>query len=493
MNAPVTTTERSSRAAGRQRRFRRSAVVALVVLAAVVLVAEVLRPADSSSPRLDPAAATVSLADTTTTWFCAAGTSQPGGAADETVVIANAAARGGARATVRVSVVTGTDPQGAPIAPVTRDLRIPAAGEVRIPVSTLVANANPGVIVEGRGSPIVVTHLLRGNGDTAAGPCARGGADHWYFGGGSTVLGSNLTLWLFNPFAGDAVVDLSFSTDAGNEAPNEFQGLVVPGRTRLAVPIESAVRRRTVVAAEVTARRGRVVAEQTQSLDGRDGRKGLALVAGAPAVATSWWFDGGVARSDRTTTLTIANPGDETQRVRIETALAGVVTVEPVEVDVPPRGVTLVDAGARVPADTAYALHITSTGGAGVVGYELTAVRGISALAGDGGTTFTSGRWYVVPGRVGTNPVDAVTVYAVGSGARRWRVDAVGASAHRVIAGRLGAGEVVRAPTDAVGSIVVSADGPIVVGRDSGASPGVTLAIAVPLCPSPTGRGGSAC
>ena len=47
--------------------------------------------------------------------------------------------------------------------------------------------------------------------------CARGGSDRWYFGGGTTVLGANLTLWLFNPFPGDAVVDLSFSTDTGNE------------------------------------------------------------------------------------------------------------------------------------------------------------------------------------------------------------------------------------------------------------------------------------
>ena len=493
MSAPRPSRERPSRSAGRQRRFRRSAVVALVVLAVVVLVAELLRPTDAAAPDLDPAVAVVSLDDATTTWFCAAGTSQPGGVADETVVIANAAARGGARASVRVSVVTGTDPQGAPIAPVTRDLRIPAGGEVRVPVSTLVANANPGVIVEGRGAPIVVTHLLRGNGDTAAGACARGGADRWYFGGGSTVLGSSLTLWLLNPFAGDAVVDLSFSTDTGNEAPNEFQGLVVPGRTRVAVPIESAVRRRTVVATEVTARRGRVVAEQTQSFDGRDGRKGLALVGGSPALATSWWFDGGVARPDRTTTLTIANPGDEAQRVRIATALAGVVTVDAVEVEVPPRSVTLVDAGARVPPDTAYALHITSTGGAGVVGYALTALRGTAALAGDGGTSLASGRWYVVPGRVGTTPVDAVTVHAVGSGPVRWRADAVGTASRRIVAGRLGRGEVVRAPTDATGALVVSADGPIVVGRDSGASPGVTLAIAVPLCPAPAGTGAPAC
>ncbi|MFM7060170.1 MAG: DUF5719 family protein [Actinomycetes bacterium] len=483
----------SPRAAGRQRRFRRSAVLALVVLAAGVLVAELLRPSASPSVGIDPAAAVVAPDDLTSTWFCAAGTSQPGGAADETVVVANAATRAGARARVRISVLTGTDAAGEPIPPVTRTVTVGPAAEVRIPVSELVRDANPGVVVEGSGAPIVVTHLLRGGGDTAAGACARGGSDRWFFGGGSTVLGSNLTLWLFNPFPGDAVVDLSFSTDTGNEAPNEFQGLVVPGRTRLAVALDAGVRRRTVVAAEVRTRRGRVVAEQTQALDGRDGRRGLALVAGAPAVADSWFFDGGVARGDRTTTLTVANPGDEVQRVRIETTLAGVVRIEPVEVEVPPRGVTLVDAGARVPADTPYALHLTSTGGAGVVAHELTAIANGGGIAADGGTSFASSRWYVVPGRVGTDPVDAVSVLARPSRSIRWRADAVGPDPRRIAAGRLRAGGLVRVPTDATGALVISASGPVVVGRDSGASPGVTLAMAVPVCPSPIGSGGSPC
>lgn len=483
----------TARAAGRQRRFRRSAALALVLLAVLVLVAELLRPTDPPAAGIHPAAAVVRTSDPTTTWFCAAGTSQPGGAADETVVVANAGSQRGERARVRISVLTGTDPAGVPIAPAVRELSLAPAAEVRVRVADLVASANPGVIVEGRGAPIVVSHLLRGNGDTAAGACARGGSDRWFFGGGSTVLGSNLTLWLFNPFPGDAVVDLSFATDTGNEAPNEFQGLVVPGRTRLAVALDAGVRRRAVVAAEVRARRGRVVAEQTQALDGRDGRRGLALVAGAPGVATSWWFDGGVARPDRTTTLTIANPGDEVQRVRVITTLAGVVTVEPVEVDVPPRGVTLIDAGARVPPDTPYALRLTSTGGNGVVASVLTAILNGGAIAGDGGTSFTSSRWYVVPGRVGTDPVDAVTVLAPRGSRVRWRADAVGVDPHRIASGRLAGGAVVRVPTDAVGALVVSASGPIVVGRDSGASPGVTMAMAVPVCPSPRDIGGTAC
>jgi hypothetical protein len=489
--------ERSSRAAGRQRRFRRSAVAALIALAVVVFVSEMLRPADTpdpSGPGREQAMATVSMEDSTSAWFCAGGTSQRGGSADETVVIANVAPRGGARAQVRISVLTGTDPQGEPIAPAVRDLSLAPAAQVSVPVAELVASADPGVIVEGRGAPIVVTHVLRGNGDSAVASCARGGSDRWYFGGGTTVLGANLTLWLFNPFAGDAVVDLSFSTDGGNEAPNEFQGLVVPGRTRLAVPIESAVRRRTAVATQVTARRGRVIAEQSQALDGRDGRKGLTLVVGQPAPSTGARYDAGIARPDRATTLSVANPGDVAVEVRIDTALAGVVTVEPQVVEVPPRGVAVVDVGARVPVDTAYAVTTTVLSGPrssrlGVVGYLETAFKGTAALAADAGATVASDRWFVVPGRVGTNPVDAVTVHAP-TFAVRWHIDAIGTTTRRIASGRLARNGVIRVPTDAAGPIVVTADGPIVVGRDSGASPGVTSAAAVPQCPA---RDGTRC
>ena len=235
-------------------------------------------------------------------------------------------------------------------------------------------------------------------------------------------------------------------------------------------------------------------AKAAKALDCRDGRKGLTLVAGLTGPVSGARFDAGIARPDRTPTLSVANPGDEAQRVRIATDLAGVVTVEPQVVEVPPRGVAVVDVGARVPADTAYAVSFDVLGAArtaprGVVGLLETALKGTSALAADAGSTVASDRWFVVPGRVGTNPVDAVTVHAPVFGVR-WHIDAVGTSTRRIASGRLARNGVIRVPTDAVGLLVVTADGPIVVGRDSGGSPGVTSAAAVPQCPA---RDGTRC
>ena len=82
--------------------------------------------------------------------------------------------------------------------------------------------------------------------------------------GGTTVLGAEQWLTLFNPFPGDAVVDLTFFTDTGVEAPGDAQGVVIAGTSRLSIPVHDLVPRRDAVATRVTTRRGRVIAEQVQ-------------------------------------------------------------------------------------------------------------------------------------------------------------------------------------------------------------------------------------
>jgi hypothetical protein len=49
---------------------------------------------------------------------------------------------------------------------------------------------------------------------------------------------------LFNPFPGDAIVDLSFATDQGPSTPPDFQGVVVPARGVKALDVGEHVRRR---------------------------------------------------------------------------------------------------------------------------------------------------------------------------------------------------------------------------------------------------------
>ena len=65
----------------------------------------------------------------------------------------------------------------------------------------------------------------------------------WYFAAGTTVKGAQQYLVLFNPFGDDAIVDVSFLTDAGVQEPDDLQALVVPRRSRVTIPVQDAVPR----------------------------------------------------------------------------------------------------------------------------------------------------------------------------------------------------------------------------------------------------------
>ena len=90
----------------------------------------------------------------------------------------------------------------------------------------------------------------------------------------------------------------TFLTDAGVQAPEAFQGLVVPRRSRgLDAGRTTWSRRQDHVATFVHARTGRVVAERSQRFDGTEGRFGIAVSLGATAPARA--VDAAVRRARR--------------------------------------------------------------------------------------------------------------------------------------------------------------------------------------------------
>ena len=189
---------------------------------------------------------TIPRADSlSTAWYCAEGTSSANGRADETVVIGNLST-----ATVGATV---TVMPGGSQAPVSKRLQVGGFGQARVHIADVLATVEPGVIVEVFGGPAVVEHELTGNGDVAVGPCARDAAPDWYFAAGATARDAQEFLALFNPYGDDAIVDVTFLTDAGVQAPEAFQGLVVPRRSRVTLAVADEVRRQDHVAAFVHA------------------------------------------------------------------------------------------------------------------------------------------------------------------------------------------------------------------------------------------------
>ena len=236
------------------------------------------------------------------TWYCAEGTGSPGGRADETIIIANV---GNAAGRAVVTVMPGGQDE-----PESRRVAVPRGGQVRVPVSSILQTpehpddagllVGPGVVVEVFGGGSLVEHEIEGENDLAVSPCAREAGRDWYFAAGTTERGAEDNVALFNPFPDDAIVDLTFATDAGFIAPADLQALVVPRRSRVTVPVGNFVRRQAQVALHTHVRTGRIVAEQSLNFTAEnETRRGLTPLARSAPPGVVLEPAGGGARGRR--------------------------------------------------------------------------------------------------------------------------------------------------------------------------------------------------
>jgi hypothetical protein len=262
-----------------------------------------------------------------------------GGNADETVFVTNLGS-----GAIHANVVVMAD------ANTTMSHRVDVAAHTRVAVRIfdVVATPTPGVVVESVGGPVVVEHEIRNGVHVAIGPCARQAASNWYLPAGSTAKGTQQWLSLFDPFADDAIVDVTFLTDGGPQTPQALQGLVVPRRTKVVVGVHDQIQRQAIVTTLVRTRIGRVVAEQSLLFDGSNGRSGIALALGAPSTAVDWSLPAGQIVSGPDA-ITVANPGNTAATVTVDVVLDGEAKLTPEAVQIADHSVVSVDLTARVP------------------------------------------------------------------------------------------------------------------------------------------------
>jgi len=446
----------------------RTGVVAVAVLAAVLAIAVAVGDRDAGpAPSIAAAGAPTVTGDEarSAAWFCAAGTSDPEGRATETVLVTNL---GDDELPAVVTVLPGGD-----AAPVAREVTVEARSTLAVPVAEILATPEPGVIVEVFGGEALVEHQLANGDDVAVGPCASDAGTEWYFAAGTTSRGAQQFLALVNPFDEDASVDVSFVTDTGLAEPERLQGLTVPRRSRVSVPIHDELRRRTLVATSVRARTGRIVAEQTLILDGSDsvgGRSGIAVSLGASAPDNEWHFPWAGAPGNTGQGIALANFGTTSGEVTMSITLEGNATLAEQTVAVPPRTVVLVDLAGRVPEDLGASVSIGTTRDLAVVAEQLAA--GDDGIATALGGSHPVSRWaFANRGRSVAlfNPgTDDVEVALLGAdGEERERV--VVAAGRRLQVGTGGLG------IDGDAPLVLDASGPVIAVRIGNVtvSPGV--------------------
>jgi hypothetical protein len=305
---------------------------------------------DVASTRVDAGALSGSVVPPatalSTAWYCAAGSAVSGGATDEWIDIANLSA---GPITAAITVYPGGRDE-----PATREVQLDAYQRISERVARILETPNPGVVVEVFGGPAIVEHELRGPTDLAMGPCAHEPSRRWYFAAGDTGKGAAQALELFNPFGDDAIVDIAFITGGGVQEPTELQGFVVGRHSKVVVPIQDLVQRQDRVATQIVARTGRIVAEQTRTFDGTDGRVGLAVSLGAIDAHREWTIPFGGAGPGVTSTVAITNFDTAPASVEVSVELPDEGVLAPEVVTVPSRSVVHVDPGARVPAGSSY-------------------------------------------------------------------------------------------------------------------------------------------
>jgi Family of unknown function (DUF5719) len=474
----------------------------LLALVAVVVAAIVFRDRDASdqaAARVEATSAagpSVPSADAlSTTWYCAEGTSTPDGRADETVIVASVADN---PVDATISVIPG---DGAS-AGLSHTVRIDARGEARVRVGDLLETPEPFVIVEVAGGQAVVAHSVTGNDDVATEPCARSASGDWYFAGGTTLKGAQQFLVLLDPFGDDAIVDVTFLTDDGVQQPDDFQGLSVPRRSRVTIPVHEAVPRQRNVAIHVHARTGRVVAERSELFDGTASegeiaRRGIALSAGQETPRRTWQFADGTTGDGATAAIGVANFGSRPTTVEVGVLLEGGVgaaTFAPQTVEVPARGVARVDVGSTIPAGTRYAVSVASRDAEGdgerVVAGILEWWSDSSSSTGTAstpGSSLLARRWVVA---LPSGDLDGVvTVVNPGTAAATagllvfepgGTTGPTSAPERAIEAGRIGVFDLaaVGAASDRV--VVVTSDQPVAVGVTYTGAAGAAIASAIP-------------
>jgi hypothetical protein len=416
------------------------------------------------------------------TWYCAGGTATSGGGADTGVAVVNDGNR------TRTGTITFTPSQGDPKSvPIT----IGAASRVVVRAQDAVKAPFVAATVELDGGAAAAEVGVGGSLGSSVTGCASAASDHWYFAEGSTTKDAAETLFLYNPFPEDAIVDLTFSSEDGQSAPQGLQGLAVHGHGLLPVNVGDFVHRRQAVSSQISTRVGRIVVSRLQSFDGTAGRKGQSLALGAPARSRTWYFPEGIVTNGITERYQLFNPSDREIRAELNLALEQ-GAAEPIDVTVPAQARVTVSANdeKRIPRQVAHAVTVTSEDPGLVVERAIDAASpapraGFSSIVG---ATKAYDHWLFAVGQadenwdewiVVQNPGQRAITFSVTALANGQRVGIDGVQDVEVAAGQRKAvrlGDHIKRPDLPVS---VDATGPVIVERDMYTAKGLSLSMAI--------------
>ena len=443
-------------------------------------------------------------------WFCAGATGPSGSQAAGSLVIANPT---GAAQTATVNIVASTGPS-----PAAMSVTIAPGARATVPevLSASGSWAAATVTLDGGGG--AVEQELHGPLGFEVSPCATAASTAWYLPSGTTLRNADEYVSLYNPYPAPAIVDLSFVTDQGPEAPEDFQAITVPGGSLVPVDLATHLRRRSSIATSVSVRAGRIVAWKTEIItppaagtpvvgesvpagsaalnDPAPAVGGLSSTLGSAALSQTWYWPDGVAGGGVVEQYVVYNPGSATAQLRLSLTLDQGGN-ESFPLTVGPQSVATVSTSQqiRIPAGIAHNATLISTNGVPVVAERSVTATSPSTRNGTGeliGAQITAREWVLAAGAT-TSTDEWIELQNPSTAALQASVDATGATGPVPIVGLsdlvVGAGARVAIHLTASelaaavrGPLVVTGSGPMVVERDlyGSSTPGIALALGAP-------------
>jgi hypothetical protein len=178
----------------------------------------------------------------------------------------------------RVSSFGSGEPAGA------IDFRTGATGSVTIDAAEVGAVGSAGGLVEMPTATTAAGVLTLGETARSAETCADIPTGESFLSGGSTASGADFDVQLLNPYAGEATVELTVTTDAGIESDDRFDAIRVPPLSTVTVPMGGVIPGRAEISVDVEVISGSALAVGRQTIDGR-----VALWR-AVEPAQDWWL-----------------------------------------------------------------------------------------------------------------------------------------------------------------------------------------------------------
>jgi hypothetical protein len=193
--------------------------------------------------------------------------------------------------------------------------------------------------------------------------------------------------------------------------------------------VDEDVTRKAQVSAQVKVGSGRVVVDRIQTFDGTNpARRGITLGLGAPVPAEVWVFPAGVLGAGVTEQVVVFNPTDEVAEVEVEVRLEDPETngvPEPFEATVAPHRYSIVDlhepnlevtatTPRRIPDDVNHSIIVRSLNGVAVTAEKVLTRSAPQTNVGVGvtlGAPLAAPTWLLAAGGVGAERSENVTVF----------------------------------------------------------------------------------